>query len=203
MRIRHYFPLTLTIAAVAVVFNANQVEAARFISAKISVDGKPVLFGYTSDNGQSNRGAVWALIDSIDFRSEKLKPLRPRQKASSSRAVADDGLDKLPASDALTFRGDVRVEINFGGAVKLDELTLSKNTDRRGRSCWRLDSGFAAGNKDRRGLTDGEALKKRVLPPKQPLVPKKRVPQFAATMRDGFGKRIVLSAGDVCSVLHW
>ncbi|MCA9083730.1 MAG: hypothetical protein KDA81_06725 [Planctomycetaceae bacterium] len=102
--------------------------AMRLIRATISLDGQPLLQATTGDDGRQTGEVVWRYLDKMKFRPH---PIRIR--SSQQRETQTPGFTP-PDEDSFVLIGYVRLEIQFGGSLKLDKLRLHRVIEEDGET---------------------------------------------------------------------
>lgn len=109
-----------------------EANAARLVTASISLDGKTLLKGSTGDNGRVDADGVWEHLKSIRFKATKqflLLKVDPNAKR-----IELSGNQKEGRLDTII------VHINHGGRAMTRKLKLVRGSiDKQGREWWSLD----------------------------------------------------------------
>ena len=110
-----------------------ETHAARLVRATVSIDGKTILEGSTSDDGRVDADGVWEYLRSIRFKATEdfgTLELGPDSKTTVLSSKAPKGR-----------AGTIIVEIAYGGRASTRELKLVRvPADRQGRE-WSIDPG--------------------------------------------------------------
>jgi len=136
-------PATLLILAACAFFMwPHEAKAARFIRASVSLNGKMILEGSTSDDGYTDADGVWEYPKSIKF-----KPTEEFKKLKIDPATKETVLSsKGPRGEA----GGTVVDIAYGGKAMPRSLKLVRvPIDERGRE-WSFDPAEVDGMFNRR-----------------------------------------------------
>lgn len=123
----------MILAACALLVWPHEASAARLIRASISLNGKIILEGSTSDDGHTDADGVWEYLKSIKFKpTDEFQALKVDPAAK--QAVLSGAGRGVPLSDSK-----VTVSIEYGGKSKFRKLTLIRVAkDAQGRE-WTLD----------------------------------------------------------------
>ena len=109
-------PRRMILALAVVLAPAAPALAMRVVGISVQVDGQPLLTGQHGDQGGAPPAVVWRYL--------RVSQLGPVQGAS----IAPDPDNPLRA----TLRGDITVEVRYGGKATVKELHLVRQTPTAG-----------------------------------------------------------------------
>jgi hypothetical protein len=100
---------------------------ARFVRASIAIDGREILQGSTSDDGDPDADEVWGYLRGIAF--------------TATEELAKLGLATDAAQLLLEKKGEAKpivLDLAYGGEVRTWRLSLDRSQNEKGEVRWKL-----------------------------------------------------------------
>lgn len=113
----------------------------RVVQITVSVDGKTILQGSTSDDGGPDADDVWEYLNRIGLAPTGEFP------GGESEELEEDGFS------GMEITGDIRLSIRYGGQVDLKRIRLDHVPDATRNRVWRVNSSVVTKNFGRRLIT--------------------------------------------------
>lgn len=129
-----HLPLRMSACLILVtcLIHVDTAEASRYVRAQVVLDGKVILEGNASDDGQRNADQVWDALKTVTF--------KPTAEFQSLKIKADLKEVVVKSTSLQGEPSNLKIEVYYGGIAGTHELHLRRvPVDAYGRE-WQIDS---------------------------------------------------------------
>lgn len=113
----------MALSCVCILTMSGELYAARYVPAEIRLDGKVILKGNASDDGERDADELWRALPNVKFR------LTPDGEKWAAKADTEQRL----------LEGEIVLRLTFSGIVETTYLRVTRSPKEEGDVHWKVD----------------------------------------------------------------